>query len=103
MPFYTSDGRDEFILDNVRLVRADRQPCPICGHPTGDCSGGTFEAPKEILLQGTTPSIEANQTFLVEEDIFEERQVSQFTTLRVLIAKKGQTIPLSRARELGLF
>lgn len=103
MVFYNSDGRDEFILDSVRVVRADRQPCPVCGHPTGDCSGAKFEKPKEILLQGTTPSLEQDQTFLVEEDIFEERQVSQFTTLKVLLAKKGQQIPLSRARELGLF
>lgn len=103
MVFYNSAGRDEFVMDNVRLVRADRQPCPVCGHPTGDCSGERFEKPKEILLQGTTPSLEKDQTFLVEEDVYEERRVSQFTTLRVLLAKKGQTIPLTRARELGLF
>lgn len=103
MPFYDSTGQDQIILGNVRLVRADRQPCPVCGHPTGDCSGERFEKPREVLLQGTVPSLEDEQTFLVEEDVFEERQVSQFTTLRVLLAKKGQTIPLARARELGLF
>ncbi len=103
MVFYNTSGRDEFILDNVRLVRADRQPCPVCGHPTGDCSGDRVEKPHRILLQGATPSLEKDQTFLVEEDIFEERQVSQFTTLKVLVARAGQQIPLSLARELGLF
>jgi len=103
MAFYDSTGHEEMILGNVRLLRADRQPCPVCGHPTGDCSGEKFEKPTQILLQGTVPSLADSEMFYVEEDVFEERKVSQFSTLRVLVARKGQSIPLSQARELGLF
>jgi hypothetical protein len=41
-------------------------------------------------------------TFTVKEDIFEERQISPFTTARVLIVQKGQVIPVDKARELNL-
>lgn len=83
------------------ISMADRQPCPVCGHPTGDCAGSS-EKPDHIWGLGAVPSMEKNQTFLVEEDIYEERQITPYTKSRVLLAPKGKHIPLTRARELGL-
>jgi len=84
------------------VIGADRMPCPVCGHPTGDCVGES-PPPVKIWGHGDIPSMEDQQTFLVEEDVFEMRQITPFTKTRVLLAAKGKEIPLSKARELGLF
>lgn len=103
MSFYKSEssGHEEYILGNVRLIRAERQECPVCGHPTGDCSGDQI-APSRILLHGTTPSLEEEQLVLVEADIYEERKVGELTTARFLVARKGSKIPFAKAKELGI-
>lgn len=96
------EGRyPEYIFDGVRLVRADRSPCPICSHPTGDCSGDNSE-PRAIVGLGIFKSVDENITITVEEDIWEEKQINPFYTARVLLARKGQKIPVTKARELGL-
>lgn len=95
-------GLPEYIFPGVRFVKADRQPCIVCGHPTGDCASDQ-SMPHHILGFGTIPSMEDKQEFLVEEDVVVERQITPFTTANVIIARKGQKIPLSKARELGLF
>jgi len=85
----------------ARVVRADRSPCPVCGHPTGDCAG-VMEPPKRIWGLGDIPSLEDTQTVLVGEDIWEQRQITPYTVSKVLVAKAGQHIPLKQARELGI-
>ena len=80
---------------------ADRRPCPVCGHPTGDCTG-LAEKPDRIWGLGASLTLEANQTFLVEENIYEERQITPYTKSKVLLAAKGKKIPIAKARELGL-
>lgn len=98
--WYGNDNGEEIILENVRLLRASREPCIVCGHPTGDCGDGV--APKRILGQDAFPSL-ADQTMVyVEEDLFEERQVSKYTTAKFLVARKGSQISLTKAKELGL-
>jgi hypothetical protein len=42
------------------------------------------------------------EMFVVQEDVWEERPISKLTTTRVLVAKAGKAIPLSKARDLGL-
>lgn len=76
-------------------------PCPVCGHPTGDCAG---ELPPPTHLVGARifPSPEHEEVFLVEDDVYQERVMNSHTTLRVKVARKGQALPMSRARELGL-
>lgn len=41
-------------------------------------------------------------TITVEEDIYEQRQINPFYSARVLLARKGQKISVTKARELGL-
>lgn len=98
----TEYGNSEFVFGGIRLLKASREPCPVCGHPTGDCAGETLP-PKHFFGYGTIPSMEQDQDFLVEEDIFMERQITPFTKGRVLVARKGSRISLGLARELGLF
>jgi len=83
------------------IVRADREPCIVCGHPTGDCMG-QHDAPKRIWGLGDIPSMVEGQTVRVGEDHWEEREVTPGVKTRVRIAKAGDQIPLTKARELGI-
>lgn len=88
-------------LGDYVVTMADRQPCPVCGHPTGDCVGD-IPPPTRLIGLGTIPSMADKQTVYVEEDIYQERQITPFTKAKVLVAQKGKHIPLAKARELGL-
>lgn len=86
-------------MGDIDIYTADRKPCPICGHPTGDCAGTEntvldLNLPKRII--GKEPM------FLVEGDVTEDRAITPYTRARVLIHRKGDYIPLTKARELGL-
>lgn len=100
MTFGTSGSQWDYV-SGIHVLRADRQQCPVCGHPTGDCKGDGLP-PKRIWGLGDVPSMVAEQTVLVGEDIYEDRQITQFTTTKVLVARAGQQIPLVKARELGI-
>lgn len=105
-PFYTSSGyrepRDRRLFGDVYLVESNREPCIVCGHPTGDCAGESGP-PQNIAGFGTIDSLIDEQTFYLEEDIYEERQITPFTKIKVLIHKKGKQIPLREAEALGLW
>lgn len=93
----------ETLPGNITILRATRQPCPVCGHPTGDCAGETAP-PKRIvgLGNGVMETLKDKQTILVEEDIFEDRQITPFTKARVLLHKKGSYVTLEQAKNLGI-
>lgn len=97
---YGGNNDEDMILENVRLLRANREPCLVCGHPTGDCSDGI--PPKRIIAQDGFPSLADTTMVYVEEDLFEERQVSKYTTAKFLVARKGSQISVTKAKELGL-
>ena len=88
-------------VNGITFLRATREPCPVCGHPTGDCTGDT-DPPKKIWGLGDIPSMAEGQTVLVGEDIWEEKQITAYTKTKVLVARAGSKIPLSQARELGI-
>jgi len=90
--------RDEKI--DVSILRATRQPCPVCGHPTGDCTGEN-DAPETIWGYNTNSSFDLNQTFIIQEDYFEQREVGPNLFVKILVYPKGKQIPLLKAKELG--
>jgi hypothetical protein len=95
-------GREERILaGDARILRGNRQPCPVCGHPTGDCVGETVE-PVSIVGSEIFPSLGHQDVFVVSEDVWGEVQITPFTKTRVLLAAKNAAIPMSKAKELGL-
>lgn len=105
-PFHTS-RKDSFEslrrpFDDVVVYEADREPCIVCGHPTGDCSGDS-PPPTHIAGMGVTESLKQEQTFYLEEDIYEERQITPFNKIKVLVHKRGKQIPLKEAERLGLW
>jgi len=96
---YPSPFRSKTSIGDIDVSPADRQPCPVCGHPTGDCAGVAkqdydMSLPKKIV--GTDPLV------LVEEDVTEERAITPFTKARVIIHRKGDYITTTQARSLGL-
>ena len=97
-------GETPYMRDEGSRLAADRQPCIICGHPTGDCHG-TSENPTKISFagEGEVPeSLKNSAKILVEEDVFEERQITPFTKITVRLAKKGSYVTLDRAKQLGI-
>lgn len=100
--FYFSEYHDSLSsgLDGISISRADRRACPVCGHPTGDCA--TEESkPNHIIGFSSESDASALQVFL-EEDVWEERQITPFTSARVLLYRKGQSIDQGEAKRLGL-
>lgn len=86
-------------MGDIDVYAADRKPCPICGHPTGDCTGvgsslPDIKLPKRVI--GKEPM------FLVEQDVVQERSITPYTKAQVIIHRKGNYISLSEARNLGL-
>lgn len=97
---YSSPG--EYILNGeVRILRATNEPCIVCGEVGGNCTG-ELPAPEKLVGLGIFPSLGHEETFVVSEDTWKEVAISDKTTTRVLVARKGTTMPISKAKELGL-
>ena len=97
--FFDYLNYNNYKMEGVSFLEADRSPCPVCGHPTGDCAGDNtpthvigFEAAK----------VKSTPLFHVEEEIWEERQITPYTKARVLVYKKGDNITIEEAKRLGL-
>jgi hypothetical protein len=81
------------------VTRADRQPCPVCGHPTGDCAG---EGSIDYVVGFDTKTNKATPMYFVEQDYWEERDITPYTRARVLVHKKGSSITRDEAVRIGL-
>lgn len=79
----------------------EREPCPVCGHPTGDCSDGASE-PIHIIGPGIFPSLGHEETIILDEDIYGERQIAPGTTAKVLLYAAGTPMKMSMAQKLGI-
>jgi hypothetical protein len=105
MVFYNSSFSsfgNSYGIDGIRILPADRQPCPVCGHPTGDCATTEKDTPVRII--GFETDLEGKEVPLhyVEEEVWEEKQITPYTKARVLLYKRGDKITLSEAKRLGL-
>ena len=92
---------EETIVDGLRIVRRESGPCPVCGHPTGDCAEVDNNNIR-ILGSNLFPSLGIEEIFITQEDIFEDRQISPFSKIKVLILPAGSRITKTKAKELGL-
>jgi len=102
MVFYKNDFlRPITIGDNIKLSIADRQPCPVCGHPTGDCTG-TSEPPAHIMGFGPDQPNPDAQQFVVKEDVIEERELTPGRKMKILVIPAGKIISVTQAQKLGL-
>jgi len=103
MVFYRNDYlRSSYMIgDNIKITPADRSPCPVCGHPTGDCVGENSEPDHIVGFGPDAPNPDAQQ-FVVKEDVWVERQLTPTTKTRVLVAPAGKVISVTQAKNLGL-
>lgn len=99
-PAFGGGTNEKEEVKGISHSKATRQPCPVCGHPTGDCTGDS-PAPKTIWGYNTNSSLDLNQTFLIEEDYFEEREIGPNLFIKILVYPKGKQIPLIKAKEMG--
>ena len=85
------------------ILHASREACPICGHPTGDCTG-SGDSPHRIVGWGESSpdSMKQSQMIYVEEDIWEERQITPGRMTKTLKHRAGSSIPYDEAKSLGL-
>ena len=84
------------------VLHANREPCPICGHPTGDCAG-TMDAPNSLSGWADSPDgMKQVQMIYLEEDFWEERQITPGRTTKILKHRAGSSIPFEEAKKLGL-
>lgn len=98
---YGNQESSRRLFDDISVSGANREPCIVCGHPTGDCQGDS-DPPRAIAGFGTTESLKQQQTFYLEQDIYEEKQITPFTKTKVLIHRAGKHIPYLEAEKLGL-
>jgi hypothetical protein len=95
-------GLPEYLFDNVMISRADRTPCLVCGHPTGDCADGV-RAPARILGEEFARDRHKEEPgVLVPADIHEEVYLTARTKTRVLVARAGTYISREKAERYGL-
>lgn len=98
--FSQHHGNSAEIMRDIKFARADRQPCIVCGHPTGDCATETSN-PTHVIGLDVAGKSKTPLVFL-EEDVWEERAITPYTRARVLVYKKGQSIGRDEAQRLGL-
>jgi len=102
--FAAQTDQSPHMRDGASYLTADRQPCIICGQPNGDCVGDSPRPSKVAFSDEATlpPSLVQSAKILVEEDVFEERQITPFTKITVRLAKKGSYVTIDKARKLGI-
>jgi len=98
--FYSKDN----VFGDIPILRADREPCLVCGHPTGDCTPEDHN-PQDIhiALQDTNHESRRQEKLIyVYETIYGEKQITAFTTAKVVLARAGTYVTVDKARELGI-
>lgn len=98
LPFH--DNR--FLYGDIAVSPAIDGPCPVCGHPTGNCTGDTGKPDHIIGENFQSESLKNEKMILVETDIYETRPVSPFTSTNVLIHRAGTYVTQDRAKELNI-
>lgn len=101
MGYFGEEASPEYIFGDIAILRHGFGPCPVCNHPTGDCST-TDSAPAHIWGTTEVPSLIDTNLVLVEQDIYEYRQITPFTKSKVMLARAGQYVSALRAQELGI-
>lgn len=92
------------LFGDIPILKADREPCLVCGHPTGDCKPADHN-PQDIhiaLTDNTLETLKDEKLIYVDETIYGERQISPYTTAKVVLARKGSFVTLEKAKELGI-
>lgn len=91
------------VLGGIPILRADRQQCPVCQHPTGDCTADNAHPAHIAFTDSVIDTLKDSQTILVEQDIYEDRQITPYSKTTIIKVHKGTYITLEKAIELGIY
>jgi hypothetical protein len=80
----------------LKIAKADRKPCPVCGHPTGDCTAD-YDGPRHII---GVPDKE--HLVYVKEDVTQEVILASGAKTTVILARGGSYITKAKAKEFGI-
>lgn len=83
----------EYLYPGVEILRATRTPCPVCGHPTGDCHPGEWYQ---------RPTRRRRDDVFLEQDVIEERALTPKRKTKIIVEHGGTWISRRRAKELGI-
>ena len=92
------------IFGDIPILKADRESCLVCGHPTGDCTP-EHHNPQDIhiaFVNSNLETIKDEKLIYVDETIYGIKQITPYTTARVILARKGSFVTLEKAKELGI-
>jgi hypothetical protein len=85
----------------VTFSSADRQPCPVCGHATGDCVGSE-KAPEKIAGFKIDEDPKEVKSYQLLENIVVEREIAPGVMTKIISHHKGKFISIAEAEKLGL-
>lgn len=87
--------------EKMSFWSASAEECPVCGTSGSTCTSGNQ---KRINIIGVDlfPSLGLPQTFVVEDDIWVDEKVSEFSAVRKLVHRAGSVISIPEASRLGL-
>lgn len=82
----------------------DREPCPVCGHPTGDCAAGDHDALRPAFSEWADDAPEREDgRVVVPFDVWEDVSGPRERTPRWrLAARRHALVTEERAQELGI-
>lgn len=102
MPFYDRGYPD---IENLTYLTS-HDKCPVCGAPNSTCRPEDQHDVIRLAGLGAYPSLDEErgyeEQFVAGEDIWIEKQITPFSTSTVLALAKGQSMPLSKAKKLGI-
>lgn len=101
MAYEHGHKQPEYLYGDIEILKRQEGECVVCGHPTGDCTTETA-APHHIWGITEVPSMADTTMILVEKDVVVYRQITGDTKAPVVLARAGQKVSVSRARELGI-
>lgn len=105
MAFYESNYESKMVrlpgLPDIRVSGASREPCPVCGHPTGDCVGAG-KAPESLIGSSPLETLKEIQTVYLDEDVVVEREIVPGKFTKIIKYRAGSQITVEEAKNLGL-
>ena len=104
MTFYKQDKghakpREYILGGRVEILRREGF-CPVCGHPSGDCTGDEHAGINSTITQEAPDS--GDKTHYVDRDVYGDKQVGTGHWKRAVIVPAGTWITAQPAKKLGL-
>lgn len=99
--FGGNEGHEE-VLPGVKITRASRRPCLVCGSQFGDCTSRDYDGPDHIVSLEQEKKLAQEDEVQVPKDYYEKRDIAPGIESNFLVARKGSYVSREKATELGI-